>query len=45
MIKRYYDNYTQMAVDLRDDKYANGMCHDVIEVLCEIADNLGVKLE
>ena len=45
VLKRYYDNYTQMAVDLRDDKYANSMCHDVIEVLCEIADKLGVKLE
>lgn len=45
VLKRYYDDYTQMAVDLRDDKYSNAMCHDVIEVLEEIADRLGVDLE
>lgn len=44
-LQKYYDKYTEMAVELREDKYANGMCHDVMEMICELAYDLGVKLE
>ena len=44
-LQKYFNRYTQMALELRHDKYGNGVCHDVTEILMEIADDLGVKLE
>lgn len=44
-LQKYFNRYTQMALELRHDKYGNGLCHDVTEILMEIADDLGVKLE
>lgn len=44
-LQKYFNKYTQMAMELRHDKYANGMCHDVTEAIHEIAMDLGVELE
>lgn len=40
----YFNRYTQMAVELRHDKYGNGVCHDVTEVIMEIADKLDINI-
>ena len=44
-LQKYFNKYTQMAVELRHDKYANGMCHEVTEAIQEIGYELGVELE
>ena len=44
-LQRHYKLYTNMAVELRHDKYSNGTCHTVLEVLEEIADELGIDLQ
>ena len=43
-LKQYFDRYTQMAMELRHDKYGNGVCHDVTEVIMEIADKLDINI-
>lgn len=40
VLEKKIKHYEEMAVALRHDKYANGMCHDVLEVLNEIKDEL-----
>ncbi len=40
----YFNRYTQMAVELRGDKYGNSVCHDVTEVIMEIADRLDINI-
>lgn len=40
----YYNRYIQMAVELRHDKYGNSVCHDVTEVIMEIADRLDINI-
>ena len=40
----YFNRHTQMAVELRHDKYGNGVCHDVTEVIVEIADKLDINI-
>lgn len=45
VLQKYFDKYTRMAVELRRDKYGNGICHDVTEVISEIADELDIKLD
>lgn len=40
----YFNRYTQMAVELRSDKYGNSVCHDVTEVIMEIADKLDINI-
>lgn len=44
VLQKYYKLYANMAVELRHDKYSNGVYHNVLEVLEEIADELGVAL-
>ena len=45
ILQEYFDKYTEMAIELRNDKYGNGMCHDVTEVISEIADKLWIDLD
>ena len=45
VFQKYFNRYTQMAVELRHDKYGNAMCHDVTEIIQEIADELEMELE
>ena len=45
VLQKYFNRYTQMAVELIPDKYGNVMCHDVTEVIQEIADELEMELE
>ena len=40
----YFNRYTQMAVELRSDKYGNSVCHDITEVIMEIADKLDINI-
>ena len=40
----YFNRYTKMAVELRGDKYGNGVCHNVTEVIMEIADKLDINI-
>ena len=40
----YFNRYTKMAVELRGDKYGNGVCHNVTEVIIEIADKLDINI-
>ena len=40
----YLNRYTQMTMELRSDKYGNSVCHDVTEVIMEIADKLDINI-
>ena len=45
VLQKYFNQYTKMAIELRTDKYGNSVCHDVVEVILEIATELDMELE